>query len=196
MTRILWTRLAVDGGRCLVYSPLFGRTYLLENEFSTSRLAPNVFGLSSSNCQDLLLDPAESIAVSGECQSSVTVSGLLPVLYRFFHEHRAIASISRTIRLAKWFAPLHRNRGLLSAVEIGTLVMAVERSVGFSDCYPRTLLTAYLCLITRLNCKVAVGVLSPSKNMHAWCSTNGVIPYEPVPRHWWYSPLVVFDVVP
>jgi len=73
-------------------------------------------------------------------------------------------------------------------------MMAVERSIGISDCYPRALLTAYLCMCARLNCEVTIGILTPTAMMHAWCSTGGSVPYEPDPQHWLYSPLAVFDV--
>jgi hypothetical protein len=72
--------------------------------------------------------------------------------------------------------------------------MAVENKVGISDCYPRALLTAFLCLSARLDCRVTIGILAPAANMHAWCSTGGIIPYEPASVHWWYSPLAILDV--
>jgi Transglutaminase-like superfamily len=124
----------------------------------------------------------------------VSVGWFLPLLYVFFHRHRTVASIDRTIRLVKRLARLPHSRRPYDAPEIGRIVMAVERSVGISDCYPRALVTAYLCMTARLSCEVTVGILAPSANMHAWCSTGGAIPYEPKPEHWFYSPLVVFDV--
>lgn len=72
--------------------------------------------------------------------------------------------------------------------------MEVERSVGISDCYPRALLTTYLCLIAGLPCTITVGILAPTTNMHAWCTSAGAIPYEPEPEHWFYQPLVVFEI--
>ena len=46
----------------------------------------------------------------------------------------------------------------MDASEVGRLVMTVERAVGVSDCYPRALLTAYLCMTARLPCQVSVGI--------------------------------------
>lgn len=83
------------------------------------------------------------------------------------------------MRLAKWLARLRLNRGRQSVTETGRAVIAVERSVSVSDCYPRALLTAYLCVNARLPCTITIGILTPSRNMHAWCSTEGVIPHEP-----------------
>jgi len=208
MTRVWWTCLSVGDRQCLVYSPRFGRTYVLGEELARTAVLPVVFGLSASNRRDLLPDPAASVELVGAFEKSVgpllgqtlgaeleTVIGwFLPLLYRFFHRNRTVASIGRTIRLATWLVRLRRCRRRWGALEIGSVVMAVERSVGISDCYPRALLTACLCLTAGLSCQVTVGILAPSKLMHAWCSTGGVIPYEPVRRHWWYSPLVVFDI--
>jgi len=208
MTRVWWTCLPVGDRQCLVYSPRFGRTYVLGEKLARTALLPVVFGLSASNRRDSLPDPAASVELVGALEKSVgpllgqtlgeereaAVWWFLLLLYRFFHRNRTVASIGRTIRLATWLVPLQRSRRRWGALEIGSVVMAVERSVGISDCYPRALLTACLCLTAGLSCQVTVGILAPSKLMHAWCSTGGVIPYEPVRRHWWYSPLVVFDI--
>ncbi len=163
--------------------------------------------LGDRQYRDQLPDPAASVKLVGASEKSLgpllgqalgtereAVSWFLPLLYRFFHRNRRLASIGRTIRLATWLVRLQRRRPRWGALEIGSMVMVVERSVGISDCYPRALLTAYLCLTAGLSCQVTVGILAPTKMMHAWCSTGGVIPYEPVRRHWWYSPLVVFDI--
>jgi len=208
MTHVLWTYLPLGDRQCLVYSPLFGRTYLLGEELATTSVLPVVFGLRASNRLDLLPDPAASVGLVGTfekpldpllgqalgAERETVFCWFLSLLYLFFHKNRTVASIGRTIRLARWLVRLQRSRRRWGALEIGSVVMAVERSVGISDCYPRALLTAYLCLIAGLSCKVTVGILAPTKIMHAWCSTGGVIPYEPARRHWWYSPLVVFDI--
>ena len=193
---IWWTRLPVGDGRWLVYSPLFGRTYLLNTELAMSELTRIFLGLRSSNLRESLPDPAGSVALIGEREPTVEVGLLLPRLYRFFHNQRTFASISRAIRLAKWLARLRPSRGSRTTTKIAETVISVEHSVGISDCYPRALLTAYLCLSAKLSCNVMVGVLAPSQNMHAWCSTKGVIPYEPVWLNWWYSPLAVYDITP
>jgi hypothetical protein len=192
--RISWTRLPVGNGQWFVYSPRFGRTYLLTAEFTTSAVLPFVIGLNAANRRDILPDPAESVELIGGGEPRAEVGWFPPLLYRFFHRHRTVASINRTIRVARWLARLRRSRRHWGAPEVGRVVMAAERSVGISDCYPRALLTAYLCLTAGLSCDVTVGILAPTTNMHAWCSTEGVIPYEPAANHWWYSPLVVFHV--
>lgn len=139
-------------------------------------------------------DPAESVEVVDDADSEGAVGRFLPQLYVFFHKHRTIASIDRAILLTKCLARLQQNRRRWGALEVGRMVKAVERSAGLSDCYPRALLTAYLCMAAGLSCKVTVGILVPTTNMHSWCSTEGTIPYEPEPEHWAYRPLAVFDV--
>lgn len=193
MRRTWWIRLPVGDGRFLVYSPLFGRTYLLPEEFAASSFLPRLIGLKRENLRNCLADPAGSVALVDGAGLCPEAGSFLPRLYTFFHRYRAIVTIGRAILLAVWLVRLQGTGGHRSAAEIGSMVMAVERKLGVSDCYPRALLTAYLCLVAGLGCEVTVGILPPTKNLHAWCSTEGVIPYEPVLRHWWYRPLVVFD---
>lgn len=193
-TRVWWTRVPFGDGRWLVYSPRFGRTYLLTGESATSPVLPALLGLNTARYLDSLPDPAGSVELVDGEESEVVFGRFLVILYLFFHRHRTIASIDRGIRLAKWFARLQHCRRPLEAPDVGRVVMAVERLVGISDCYPRALLTAYLCMTAQLSCKVTVGILAPTANMHAWCSSEGTIPYEPEPEHWFYRPLVVFDL--
>ena len=83
-------------------------------------------------------------------------------MYLFCHKHRTIVSFHRAIRVAGWLAPLRGRRHGWSAAEIGRRVAAVEHSVGFSDCYPRALLTAWLCLAADLDCELTIGILAPT----------------------------------
>ena len=178
-----------------MYSPRFGRTYLLAPDLTTGAVLPVLLGLRSDAYRERLLDPAASVRlVDGTGASDAPTAGLLQLLYVFFHRHRTVASIRRALRLASLIARLKPSRRKMDASEVGRLVMSLERAVGVSDCYPRALMTAYLCMTARLPCQVSVGILAPTRKMHAWCSTEGSIPYEPKPVHWWYSPLVVFDV--
>ena len=141
-----------------------------------------------------MLDPAEAVELVDGAALRLAVGRFLPLLYRSCHRHRSVLSIGRAIRLAKWLAWLQRRRRTWGAPEIGGLCVAVESAVGISDCYPRALLTAYLCMLAGLPCEVTVGILAPTRNMHAWCASGGAIPYEPQPEHWFYRPLAVFDV--
>jgi hypothetical protein len=80
--------------------------------------------------------------------------------------------------------------------DIGRLVHGIERAVGRADCYPRALMTCYLCLKNGRGCQVVVGTLAPTRKMHAWCSTDGELPYEASPEHYMYRPLLVMTLSP
>lgn len=191
---VRWSPLPIDDGRAFVYSPRFGRTYLLPQDLVASPFLPIVFGLKESMRRDDLCDPAASVLLDAKTERSDSVGPFLPRLYRFFHRHRSIASIHRVLVAASLQVRLKAVRRHRSVCEIGRIVMAVEYAAAVSDCYPRALITAMLCMSAQVKCQVAVGILAPTANLHAWCSTAGTIPYEPDPHHWWYRPLVVFDV--
>lgn len=179
-----------------MYSPRFGRTYLFAADSATNAVLPALLGLRAATYRGSLTDPAERVELTDCAEPDEAEPGrFLVVLYVFFHSHRTIVSIDRGIRLAKWLARLSHARQRWGPRDVGRIVMAVERAVGISDCYPRALLSAYLCMTARLSCAVTVGILAPTAKMHAWCSVGGSIPYEPKPEHWFYSPLAVFDVV-
>jgi Transglutaminase-like superfamily len=190
-----------------VHSPRFGSTYLLEADFATSKILMILLGLSAQNYREPLIDPAESVALTGTFEKPLVVpsnndiegntapadSRFLRYLYLFFHRCRSIVTIGRAVHLVVWLAASQKRKPNLTPSEIGVIVMKVEGSLGISECYPRALVTAYLCLTAGLNCQVTVGMLVPTAKMHAWCATGGLIPFEPVFHHWWYSPLVVID---
>lgn len=191
---ISWTRLPFGDGRWLIFSPRSSRTYLLAPAIVENAALPALLGLKTTTFRSRLDDPAQRVERVDGTESRVAVGRLLCLLYIFFHRHRKIASMSRAICLTYWLARMWHNRKPWEPIDVGRKMMAVEQSVGISDCYPRALLTAYLCMKAGLSCNVTVGILAPSSKMHAWCSTGGVIPYEPHPQHWYYSPLVVFDI--
>ena len=70
--------------------------------------------------------------------------------------------------------------------------MEVERSVGISDCYPRALLTTYLCLTAGLPCTITVGILARQRTCTLGALPLGRFPASPSPsigstNHWWSS---------
>ncbi|MGE0807063.1 MAG: lasso peptide biosynthesis B2 protein [Burkholderiaceae bacterium] len=79
---------------------------------------------------------------------------------------------------------------------IGRRVRDLEQGLGLADCYPRALVTAYLCLLAGRDCTLTIGVLAPTRKMHAWCSTQALLPYEPLPEHYLYRPLWSTTLVP
>jgi hypothetical protein len=189
-----WTRLWVDSERCFVYSPRFGRTYLLPLDLSATHALPPLLGLKAQEHRNSLVDPAEEITLVGSAETTVRVGWLIMSLYVLFHRHRTLLSINRAMSLSRWLARFGPKRLHWGPADVGSVAMAVERSLGISDCYPRALVTSYLCMTAGLSCEVTIGILSPTAKMHAWCSTNGAIPYEPRPQHWFYRPLIVFGI--
>jgi hypothetical protein len=179
--------------RSLVYSPRFGRTYLLPPALTIGSVLPRLLGLRTDAYREQLDDPASSVLTFGTVTDEVAPRHLR-LMYIFFHRHRTLASVGRVIRLASWVSGLRKRRLELAPSDIGRLVAAVEHAVGVSDCYPRALVTAYLCISARLSCEVSIGILAPTAKMHAWCSSRGSVLYEPKAQHWWFCPLAVFDV--
>ena len=203
-----WTYVPAGDGRFFVFSPRSGSTYLLSSELIQNQLLLFLLGLPRRAQLKQIEDPATSVELVGAFEKPLAISSpnipeeiigdrpgwFLQKLYVWFYNYRKIFSVGRAIRLGKCLATINKSRPACEISDLGKIIMAVENAVGISDCYPRALLTACLCLQARLNCKITIGILAPTSKLHAWCSTEGVIPYEPVYHHWWYQPLIVFDV--
>lgn len=206
MTEAQWTPVSAGDGRFFVYSTRFGSTHLVTTEVASSAIFRHALGLSQTARRDSLTDPATAVRLSGAFEKPLQLpSGacnaqprklgrLLPRLYLLFHRHRVIFSIPRAIKLCKLLLWLRGHSDAQSVAGIGELVKTIEDRVGISDCYPRALLTAYLCLAAQQRSHIVVGILAPTTRLHAWCCVRGIIPYEPVDHNWWYKPLVIFDV--
>ena len=194
---VLWTRLLVDGKRCLVYGPILGRSYLLPVEQSLDPAFLALLGLRNAELCDDLLDPAYSV-IHQRSHAQLLPQRVVPtglkVLYRLIQATRNLISIGLMVSIIVWLAKIQRKKLKFSASDIGLVIYNIERSSGLSDCYPRALLTCYLCLRSGLNCDLVVGSLVPTRMMHAWCSSQGLIPYEPSPEHWMYRPLVTIQL--
>lgn len=192
--REAWTSIEVDGQRKLLYGPRFGRLYLLPQGQSIDQPFTRIVGLKSGDCVRELADPVERIALQGsdlEAKSRSALPFVLPVAYRVLAASRyllpfraALAALPFVARCVRGSVPPGAN-----AEDIGRLVAATEQRVGGGDCYPRALMTALLCIAARRSCTVAVGVLSPTRKMHAWCGIDQCLPYEPTPEHYLYQPL-------
>ena len=144
MAQVWWSGVSSGDGRCFVYSPRFGCTYLFSEEIAKSAILPLVLGLCGSNRREFLHDPATSVGLVGayekpleaipghlsESGPDADVGSFLPRLYGFVHEHRTVASIRRVVFLAKLRARLNGSGQRLGVSKIGRVVMAVERSLG------------------------------------------------------------------
>lgn len=203
---VRWTRVLVDDRRDLLYGPRTGRLYLLGRREAEDPRLRKVLGLARSTFDDALEDPAGSVAHDAASFRGAplprTPAGLR-IAYRLFDWTRSVLPFRLTVHLTAAAARRasrraerapNGDRDLVGA--IARVIHGLERGVGYADCYPRALLTAFLALRVGTACQVALGVLAPTRKMHAWCSVDGVVPYEPMPEHYLYSPLLVISLDP
>lgn len=189
-----WTTIDVDGPRTFVYGPRFGRLYLLHPDQASDPLFIRTIGLRADCRACELSDPVQTIAVVASARSDRAPSpskGAVKMLYRLFAASRHVIPF-RVV--ASWLPALARWRRLrvprtTHSAQIGEIVAAVEHRVPRGDCYPRALTTALLCLAAGNACTLVIGLLSPTRKMHAWCEVDGCLPYEPSPEHYLYQPL-------
>ena len=85
---------------------------------------------------------------------------------------------------------------MISPRSIGERLCAIELAARLSDCYPRALASVWLAARARLPCQLTLGVLSPTRKMHVWCTVDAVVPYEPKGEHYLYTPLFTLMLLP
>ena len=201
-TDACWTRIVVDDHRDFVYGALTGRLYLLKRADAADPRLHAVLGLGRMTFDGNLEDPAGSVA-----HDSASLSGTAAppsprawrAAYRLVDRTRSVMPFAMAARLAAAAAARKRSRGAPAEHRSGServdaiarAIHVLERDVGYADCYPRALLTAYVALAAGIACRLAIGVLAPTRKMHAWCSIDGVVPYEPMREHFLYRPLLV-----
>jgi hypothetical protein len=193
-----WTRVFVDERRYLVYGPSTGRLYLLGPEAAEPSLL-RLLGLRDLVPRDDLADPALRIVhdlSSLKTMPVVAAPASLRVAYRFFCRSRHLIPLVLMVGILGRVAGRRPASVERATADIGRLVHGVEHAVGLSDCYARALLTSYLCLRSGRACDLVVGALAPTRMMHAWCSTDGELPYEASPEYYMYRPLVVMTLAP
>ena len=203
---VRWCPVPVDdaspsGGRAgsrryLLYGPRLGRLYLLPEERAFDASLHSFLGLSATGMTARLDDPVQRIAYdeSGLQQyPRADINLAIGTAYRVVHWsrywlplHAAAALARRAASFRRWVPPSGTPDDLLN---IARQLRDVEFRLGVADCYPRALLTAYLCLLAGRDCILTIGVLTPTRKMHVWCSAEGVLPYEPLPEHYLYRPL-------
>lgn len=194
-----WTRVFVDRERCLVYGPSLGRLYLLAGEHALERQLQRVLGLGSLELCDKLADPAGRIVHSLSNLRAMTMIAApfsLRIAYRILLYSRHFVPFGMMVAIVRRTARARSAPPQPTVSDIGRLVHGIERAVGRADCYPRALMTCYLCLKNGRRCQVVVGTLAPTRKMHAWCSTAGELPYEASPEHYMYRPLLVMTLSP
>ncbi len=211
VTDARWTSVRVDDRRSLLYGPGTGRLYLLGHREAEDLRLRKVLGLARSTFDADLGDPAATVAYDGPSfrgASSPRTPPSLRVAYRLLDRTRSTLPFGFAVRITAALARRRAGRSGRSHEEdartsgtervgvIARAIHALERDVGYADCYPRALLTAYLAASVGAPCRVAIGVLAPTRKMHAWCTVDGVVPYEPMPEHFMYRPLVVIALEP
>lgn len=149
-----------------------------------------------------MADPAHSVLLSAhavaESPGSTPGSRRLRLLYRVLKASRGVLALRFCARLLRHLAILNRarQRASCSSADIGRIVHAVEREVPAPDCYPRALLTLYLALRAGRGGALTIGVLAPTRKMHAWCTIGSDLPYEPAAEHYLYQPLWTLTLPP
>ena len=194
-----WSRVFVDNQRCLVYGLSLGRLYLLTGPESRQGVLQKLLGLGSMAFHDHLSDPANSIVHD---RPGLREMPLLPapwslrIAYCVLHYSRHLVPFVAAVVLLRSVSGSRRTQRPATVGRIGRLVHAIETAVGFADCYPRALMTSYLCLRSGRPCELTIGTLAPTRKMHAWCSTVGELPYEALPEHYMYRPLLIITLSP
>ena len=194
-----WTRVFVDGERCLVYGPSIGRLYLLAAHEARERHLQRLLGLRPFALRDDLADPVTRIVhdlSNLKAMPLVAASMSLRIAYRLVHRSRQLVPFAVMVAIVGRAAKRRLSGPQPTVSDIGRLVHGIEHAVGLTDCYPRALMTCYLCLKSGRSCELVVGALAPTRMMHAWCSTNGELPYEALPEHYMYRPLLVMTLSP
>lgn len=201
-----WTEIVADDRRSLLYGPRTGRLYLLERRAAEDANLRKVLGLARLTFDGDLEDPATAVA-----HDTASFGGAAPprppvalrAAYRLLDGTRSLLPLGLAARLVAASAARRSRRTRANGVPRGSTVDAIahaihalERHVGYADCYPRALLTAFLALSAGSVCRLAVGVLAPTRKMHAWCSIDGQLPYEALPEHYMYRPLLVVSLRP
>lgn len=194
-----WARAYVDEARCLVYGPRLGRLYLLSTTETLAEPMQRVLGLHGLTLDDGLADPVDRVlhdrSSLGRFEPRAATRGLR-LFYRLLHYSRRVAPFAFVARLVAALGRRGAGRHSIDVNDIARMVHAVEQATGLSDCYPRALLTLHLCVRSGRTCQLSIGSLAPTRMMHAWCSTQGQLPYEPMPEHYMYRPVLMLHFDP
>lgn len=198
-----WTEIDAGDGRSFLYGPRLGRLYLLPPAQASDLRLLSAIGLSAAHRQLEVPDPVERVAHDraglAHEPAGVRPAFWLRLAYRAFQVTRGALPFQAMALLARALAPLLRGRIIetgASVCEIGRLVHAAETRVPDPNCYPRALLTALLAAAAGRRCILLIGLLAPTHKMHAWCSVENELPYEPSPEHYLYQPLWALTLRP
>lgn len=198
-----WAEIDAGDGRRFLYGPRLGRLYLLHPAQASDLRLLSIIGLPAARRQREVPDPVERVAHDRSSLAHEPPDGRptfwLRLAYRSFQITRGAIPFHAMALLAHALAPLLRGRAIETGADasaIGRLVHAAEARVSDPNCYPRALLTALLAAVARRRCTLLIGLLAPTHKMHAWCSVESELPYEPSPEHYLYQPLWALTLHP
>lgn len=198
-----WAEIDAGDERRFLYGPRLGRLYLLPPAQASDLRLLSTIGLSTAHRQREVADPVERVTHDRTSFARDPVDGLptfrLRLAYRVFQITRGAIPFHAMALLARAAGPIFCGRVIAAGAgvsEIGRLVHAAESGVSDPNCYPRALLTALLATAARHRCTLLVGLLAPTRKMHAWCSVGNELPYEPSPEHYLYQPLWALTLHP
>ena len=158
-----------------------------------------VLGLRAFTLDDGLVDPADRILHDRSSMARLAPVRAPPglrLLYRVLHRSRRVVPFVTMARVVARVGRRVSPGAYGSLADIARTVHAVEQETGLADCYPRSLLTCYLCLRSARTCQLSLGTLAPTRKMHAWCTSDGELPYEALPEHYLYRPLLRLQFEP
>ena len=188
-----WSPLPVTNERFFVYGPKLGRMYFLPGDHLSDKWLLKLLGLNGHPRRPDLADPAMQVVhdrVSLRDDELPHPPFSMRLGYTIARRSHRFVPLALSVAIIRWLARLSRNCPRATVSEIGRMVCSVERATGIEECYPRALVTCYLCLRSQRACDLTIGALSPTRMMHIWCVTEGLLPYEAVPEHFMYQPLV------
>lgn len=197
-----WAAIEIDPQRALVFSPRFGRLYLLPAHELRDAGFRRVAGLGEAARTNAIVDPVRRVVRDRACVDDVAAPAVplgLKGAYLAMRASRSVLPLRACARLVRRAAVTLGGRWVdpgASSAEIGRTVRAIEDRSGAGDCYARALITAFLCLSARRACVLTIGVLAPTRKMHAWCCVEGDLPYEPSPEHYLYQPVWTLALAP
>jgi hypothetical protein len=183
----------------LVYGPRLGRLYLLPLERVDDRGLQSALGLGRYRRCDCLPDPAREISCTEAFLHGCSLPSATPAavrVYQFLHRSRGFIPLARMARVLTSDLGRPASGRVTGPQSIGEKLCAIERTASLSDCYPRALASAWLAARSRLPCQLTLGVLSPTRKMHLWCTVDEVLPYEPKGEHYLYTPLFALTLSP
>ena len=176
------------------FSPRFARLIRIDGPDPSTQLL-ELAGLHSVSRRSEIFDPA--LRVQLDFDQAIQFELEKPCIY--------LRLLWKSLSIARWLMPLSMIVAVLSRTprcggstnsslhDIGIRIHGLELVLGKTNCFVRSLVTAFVLLRQNQPCCIVMGAILPSDKLHMWCVSDGAIPYEPDSEHFLYKPLIVFD---